>query len=86
MYTDNAVPQVAPLYMQPSWDFRDILPALTQNSKFPLAVQTLVSGEERTFSLQAGGAAFVRFSVAAGAPATLTTASARTIPPSIRWT
>lgn len=81
VYTDDAVPVVPPLFMQPSWNYREILPALTGDAGFPLAVRTLVSGEERTFNLRAGGAAFVRFGVAANSSAILTTTSGGIVPP-----
>lgn len=80
VYTDDAVPTVPPLYMQPSWNFRSIMPRLTRNSTYPLAVRTL-GDMERTFSLRAGGAAFVRFGVAPGQRAVLTTTSGGTVPP-----
>lgn len=80
VYTDDAVPAVDPLYTQPSWNFRSILPVLSTNAeRFPLEVQTLTEG--RTFSLLGGGAAFVRFGVEAGGEVTLRTTSGGAAPP-----
>lgn len=80
VYTDDTSANVEPIYTQPSWDFRSLLPLLnSNNNRFPLEVQNLA--EARTFSLRGGGAAFVRFGVASGSSVTLRTTSGGGAPP-----
>jgi hypothetical protein len=78
VYTDDAVPSAAPLYMQPSWNFRSVIGALA--SGYPLKVNTLGAGQT-TFDLRPGGAAYVRFGVAPGEQAVITTTAAGAAPP-----
>jgi hypothetical protein len=72
VYTDDAptgpgqVLPVEPQYTQPSWNFRSVIPAITREQRFPLAVRALTSGSERGVALRAGGAAFLRFGIAGG--------------------
>lgn len=77
VYTDDApiatgVLPVEPIYTQPSWNFRSVIPGLCRNATtfcrnqlFPLKTYSLASAE-RSLTLQAGGAAFVRFGIAEG--------------------
>lgn len=69
------------LLEQPSWNFRSILPVLDEGNQFPLAVRALTSGAERAFTLRPGGAVFIRFGIAAGQQAVLTTTSGGAVPP-----
>jgi hypothetical protein len=78
VYTDDAVPTVSPLYRQPSWNFRSIIPRL--RNTFPLKVNQL-GAAQTTFSLRGGGGAFVRFGVPAGQRAVISTTSAGAVPP-----
>lgn len=78
VYTDDAVPSVAPLYMQPSWNYRSLVTALV--SSFPLQVNTL-GPTQTTFDLRPGGAGYVRFGVAPGQRAVITTTAAGMAPP-----
>lgn len=64
------------IYSYPSWNFRSIFPALGTNGSWPLATRPLVSPSAVTFSIVGGGAAYLRFRVAAGLPATISGASA----------
>lgn len=74
VFADDHVP-TAPQYQQPSWNFRTILPAFESNhGQFPLTVQALGSGDAR-FSLESGGAAYVRLRVPAGGTAKLVSTS-----------
>ena len=77
VYADDAGVPLPERFTQPSWNFRSIMPALSGNgNRFPLRVEALgPDPAPRTFSLPAGGAAFVRFGVAAGARATIRTTS-----------
>ena len=67
IYTDDAVPGVAPVYTHPSWNFRQIL------SPFPLEVINLASGVTRRIDLAATGNAYLRAGVAPGARAEVRT-------------
>ena len=69
LYTDNTTFGVAPAYTNPSWNFREWLPHFVSNSsKFPLPTRALL-GQPVQVSLVAGGAAYLRFRVEAGATA-----------------
>ena len=63
------------IYSFPSWNFRSIFPALGSAGTWPLMTRPLVSPTPLTFTLVGGGAAYLRFRVAAGAPATLAATS-----------
>jgi hypothetical protein len=78
VYTDDAVPSVPALYMQPSWNYRSIFARL--RGTYPLKVNTLAA-TQTTFALRPGGAAFVRFGVPAGQRAVITTTSGGALPP-----
>lgn len=82
VYTDDAgIPNLAEQFVQPSWNFRDLLAALATNGNFPLAVLRPGAGQQTTISLLGGGAAFVRFGVAGGATAKITATSGGVTPP-----
>ncbi len=63
VYADDAVPGIDARYTQPSWDFRSVLPALTQDSTFPLQVHALSAGNTLSLDLLPGGTAFSSFSL-----------------------
>jgi hypothetical protein len=79
VFTDDAVPGVAPRFQQPSWNFRSIIPLLSQG-RFPLEVIPL-SGMQTSLTLKGGGAAFLRFGIAPGQRAAITVLSGGAIPP-----
>ncbi len=65
-------------YLQPSWNYRSIFPALCLNdactitlNKYPLKVIPLSDGSPATFTVFAGGAEYLRFFVPAGATASI---------------
>jgi len=70
VYTDDAVP-VEPRFLQPSWNFRDIMPAVADlygyDEVFPLKVERLGSRAAREYNLRGGGAAYLRFGIGGGA-------------------
>ncbi len=90
VYTDDAVPNVEqPRFVQPSWHFRSVYTGLQGVGRYPLQTIQLQNGITSSFSLQAGGAAYLRFGVlpgtraeiravqeGVGSPATCTTAPA----------
>ncbi|HEY0036631.1 MAG TPA: hypothetical protein VGB66_08090 [Longimicrobium sp.] len=78
VYTDDAVPSVSPRYMQPSWNYRSIVPRI--RTTFPLKVNTL-GATQTTFNLRGGGGAFVRFGVPAGQRAVISTTTGGAVPP-----
>jgi hypothetical protein len=88
-YVDDAVPQTPANYQQPSWNYRSILPSLVPSRAFPLRTWTLGDGAPLRVVLRAGGAAYVRFGVAAGATGTVrvtSSASGGTVPGEVSFT
>jgi hypothetical protein len=81
VYVDDAVPGIAARYQQPSWNFRSVMPGLIQQQRFPLAVQSVPSDGTQQVTLRAGGAAYLRFGVGAGAGATIQIRSGGQAPP-----
>jgi hypothetical protein len=73
VYTDDAVPGVPAIFTQPSWNHRAL--AQTISNGYPLKVRALNSGSQQSFSLTAGGAAYLRAAVAAGGRASVTVRS-----------
>jgi hypothetical protein len=73
VYTDNAVAGVPAIFTQPSWNQRALLPAIYTG--FQLKVRPLTSGNGQSFSLTAGGAAYLRAAVAPGRRASVTVRS-----------
>jgi hypothetical protein len=63
VYADDQVPGIEARYTQPSWDFRSVLPAITQDSTFPLRIHPLSAGNTLSFDLLPGGTAFSSFSL-----------------------
>jgi len=81
-FADDAGVTVSAAYMQPSWNFRNLLPALTK-SPYPVVTHALVEGTPVSLSLGGGaGAAYLRFRVAAGGTATVATTSGSSALPS----
>ncbi|HEV2131662.1 MAG TPA: hypothetical protein VGR27_11195, partial [Longimicrobiaceae bacterium] len=80
IYTDDAVPNVAAAYQQPSWNFRSVYFGFVVSGqplrRYPLLTRTLAEGVETSVSIRAGSAAYLRFRVAPGARAELRTAAA----------
>ena len=64
-YTDDAGFEVAPAFRHASWSFRSVLPPLRQDAAFPLRTHALAPGAPLPLTLAGGGAAYVRFGVAA---------------------
>lgn len=75
LYTDDAVPGIAAQYTTSSWHHRSVMGTLNNNQGgYPLSI-TPFSGGRAALSVAGGSAAYLRFGVAAGGQATLTTAS-----------
>lgn len=77
VFSDD-LPGVPPTYQEASWNMRGIFPQLCANSsctqkigKFPLAVVPLGDGSPASLSVNAGGVAYMRFSVPANSQATI---------------
>jgi hypothetical protein len=68
-FTDDAGLGVAASFTSPSWNYRSILPPIT--TTYPLLTHALL-GAPVSITLNGGGAAYLRFSVAANAPAVIT--------------
>ena len=86
VYTDDAVPGVDARFLQPSWNFRSVMPQVASifgaGSKFPLKVQPLGSASASDYRLRGGGAAYLRFGIGAGARVGLRLTSDDEVPPS----
>jgi hypothetical protein len=63
LIADDHVPGLQARFTQPSWNFRDLY--ASENRAYPLTPPTLSAGTPHSLSLQAGGAAFLTFGVAA---------------------
>ena len=92
-YADGAVPALDPRYRQASWDFRSILTGFTlqgggkiNGGVYPLGTRALADGQAQTFPLRGGTAAYLEFTVPAGAQATLHTqaGTAAALPTTVR--
>jgi hypothetical protein len=84
VYTDDVVPQVDARYVQPSWNFRSIMPIFDQAGRFPLKV-IAVGDTPGEVNLRGGGAAFFRFGVAPGGRVGIRMATpGRDVPESLR--
>jgi hypothetical protein len=67
VYTDDAdIPVEQPRFIQPSWHFRSVYAGLQGVGRYPLQTIQLQNGIASSFSLQAGGAAYLRFGVLPG--------------------
>jgi hypothetical protein len=73
-FADDAGLTVSTNYTNPSWNLRSVLPALN-SGVFPLLTHPLLSAPV-DITLDGGGAAYLRFSVAANVPATIAGTSA----------
>jgi hypothetical protein len=84
-YTDDVVAQTMPIRQHPSWHYRSIMPRIINQQNpppYPLKTRPLVSGTPLSLTLNAGGAAYLRFGVGAGATGKITPTSAGGPPPS----
>jgi len=73
-YTDDVVPTVE-RFRHPSWNYRDIVPVLLNNTNpppYPLVTRSLAAGTPLQLTLNGGGAAYLRFGVAGNATARIT--------------
>jgi Big-like domain-containing protein len=78
-FADDAGLAVPANYTNPSWNLRSILPPIN-GGKYPLLTHALL-GAPVTITLDGGGAAYLRFSVAANAPAIIgATSSGQPVP------
>jgi len=73
---------IAADYTHPSWNFRSLIPALN-GGKYPLLTRALLSAPV-TVTLNGGGAAYLRFSVAANLSAIIgATSSGQPVPSAV---
>jgi hypothetical protein len=80
-FADDLVPGLAPVHRQPSWNFRSLLPELTQDGTFPLQATRLQPGTPVALTIRGGSSAFIRLGVPPGERATITTQSGGGAPP-----
>ncbi|HVX40679.1 MAG TPA: Ig-like domain-containing protein [Gemmatimonadaceae bacterium] len=70
-------------YTDPSWNYRSVYSGIG-SGKFPIATQALVAGTNVQLTVDGGGAAYVRFSVASGVAATVAaTSQGQAVPPNV---
>jgi hypothetical protein len=81
-FTDDAGLGVASNYTHPSWNFRSLLPVLN-GGNYPLLTRALLAAPVNV-TLNGGGAAYLRFSVAANVAATIgATSSGQAVPTAV---
>jgi hypothetical protein len=79
-FVDDAGLSPPARYTHPSWNFRSILPAVS-NNVFPIATSQLIGGVPLPLTLVGGGAAYVRFRIAVNTSATIAaTSSGQPVP------
>jgi hypothetical protein len=85
-YTDDLVPATNLQFQQPSWNYRAIFTTSTTTG-FPLQVVPVVESAATSLQLAGGGSAYLRFTVPAGAQASLDWSGPGGIPvsPVVRW-
>jgi hypothetical protein len=82
-FVDDTGLAVGMQYTNPSWNYRSIFGAIG-TGVFPLATNPLVDGNNVQISVVGGGAAYVRFGVAANTTATVAaTSSNQAVPPNV---
>lgn len=82
-FTDDVGLGVPASNTNPSWNFRSVLPALDPAGSFPLFTRALLTSPVN-ITLNGGGAAYMRFSVAANVPATIgATSSGQPVPSAV---
>ncbi len=65
-YADDAVPNAAARFQQPSWNLRSIFSLNVLGGSYPLRVRTLTSGTAVNTPIRSSTAAYFRFGVPAG--------------------
>jgi hypothetical protein len=81
-FTDDAGLGVAANYTHPSWNYRSIMPAINGNT-YPLLTRPLLAAPVNV-TLNGGGAAYLRFSVAANVSALIgATSSGQAVPSAV---
>lgn len=85
VYTDDAVPGVDPRFVQPSWNFRSVMPAVSElygeGRKFPLVVHPLASGGSQRYNIRGGGATYLRFGIGGSSRVGLRLTQGDSVPP-----
>jgi len=86
VFLDDNAPSLDPRFQQPSWNARSILTGAGTSTPFPLVTRLLnVDGSLLSTGLVGNGVAFLRFSVANGQDALLTTTSGgQALPSSVK--
>jgi hypothetical protein len=81
-FTDDAGLTVAANYTHPSWNYRSIIPAINSGT-YPLLTRPLLTAPVNV-TLNGGGAAYLRFSVAANLSAAIgATSSGQAVPSAV---
>lgn len=81
VYTDDALPGVPQSFLQPSWNYRSIYPALA--SGYPLATRQLTGSGPTPVTLAGGGAVFFRFGVAGNTSVVRLTSQSGSVPATV---
>lgn len=83
LFADDAGFSIPAQYQNPSWNYRSLLPAINKNV-YPLATAALIAGTNLSFTVDGGGAAYVRFGVGGGVAATVAaTSQSQAVPSNI---
>lgn len=82
VYTDDLVAANSdPLLMQPSWNFRNLVPLIFGQSAFPLPVETVRPGETLQFDIRSMSSGYARFTGQANEIGRILTTSGGASPP-----
>lgn len=71
-YLDGTGVTTDPIYSNPSWDFRTVLPSALFGSTFPMKTRRLVPGSSVSLALRGGAATYLRFRTIVGSTAQIT--------------
>lgn len=81
VYTDDAMPNVPPIFRQPSWNYRSIYPAIA--SGYPLRTRQLTGATPVSVTVAGGGGAFFRFGVGASMATVRLTSQQASVPATV---
>ena len=84
-YLDGTGVSSNPIYSNPSWDMRTVIPNALFFSTFPMKTRRLLTGSPVSIGLRGGAATYLRFRVSAGLTAQVTPINGNTAPPNITY-
>lgn len=81
IYADDLLENADSVYVQPSWNFRSVLPVLSRSGVFPLQVETLAPGSTERLDLLSTTSGYVLVGGAAGERTRIVITSGEAAPP-----